>query len=102
MSNQTSYRQGEVLLIKETSEIEFGSELSTVLAEGEATGHKHEIIDGQVFERKYWGGENKFVVSNGNTTLIHPEHGPVKIDKGVWRVRIQREYSESQNIYVAD
>ena len=88
MSNQTSYRQGEVLLIKETSEIEFGSELSTVLAEGEATGHKHEIIDGQVFERKYWGAENKFVVSNGNTTLIHPEHGPVKIERASCRERV--------------
>ena len=102
MSNQTSYRQGEVLLIKETSEVVFGDELSTVLAEGEITGHKHEIIDGKVFGRQYWGSGTHFVVSNGKTTLIHPEHGPVKIDKGVWRVRIQREYSESENINVAD
>ena len=102
MSNQTSYRQGEVLLIKETSEVVLGDELSTVLAEGEITGHKHEIIDGKVFGRQYWGSGTQFVVSNGKTTLIHPEHGPVKIDKGVWRVRIQREYSESENINVAD
>ena len=101
MSNQTSYRQGEVLLIKETSEVVFGDELSTVLAEGEITGHKHEIINGTVHTRK-WYSEPKFVRSTGETTLVHPEHGHIKIGKGLFEVRIQREYDELANRYVAD
>ena len=102
MPNQISYRQGEVLLIKEESTFEVTDPISPVLAEGEISGHKHEILDGKVVESKWWGRGAKYVLSNGDTTLIHPEHKPIRIDAGLWRVRIQREYSELENVNVAD
>jgi hypothetical protein len=101
MSNSISYRQGDVLLIKVEDKDELNDVESTVLAEGEATGHKHEIINGTVHTRK-WYSEPKYVRSTGETTLVHPEHGHIKIGKGLFEVRIQREYDELANRYVAD
>ncbi len=102
MSNPISYRQGDVLLIKVDDALELNEEAcSSVLAEGEITGHKHEVIGGTVHTRK-WYSEPKYVQSTGKTTLVHPEHGHIKINKGLFEVRIQREYDELSNRYVAD
>jgi len=103
MSNQISYRQGDVLLIRVKEEdIRLEKEtISSVLAEGEATGHKHEILNGTVHNRQ-WSSSDKYVCSNGDTVLAHPEHGHIKIDQGLWEVRVQREYDELSNHYIAD
>ena len=101
MTNQTSYRQGDVLLIKVEDREDLTNEASLILAEGEVSGHKHEILGGSVVTHG-WGSERKFVRSTGDTVLAHPEHGHIKIDKGLWEVRIQREYNELTNRYVAD
>ena len=102
MSNSISYRQGDVLLIKVDDALELNTETcSSVLAEGEVSGHKHEIINGTVHSRR-WYSDPKYVRSTGKTTLVHPEHGHIKINKGLYEVRIQREYSELSNRYVAD
>lgn len=101
MSNQISYRQGDVLLIKVEEREDLTNEVSPVLAEGEVTGHKHEILEGVVYSYG-WRSDRKFVRSSGDTVLAHPEHGHIKIGKGLWEVRIQREYDELSNRYVAD
>ena len=103
MSNITSYRQGDVLLVKVDSQdlVLDNEHLSPVLAEGEVTGHKHEIINGTVHNRR-WSSTDKYVKSNGSTVLVHPEHGHIKIKEGIWEVRIQREYDELENRFVAD
>ena len=101
MSKQISYRQGDVLLIKVEEREDLTNEVSSVLAEGEVTGHKHEILGGTVVSHQ-WYSDRKFVRSSGDTVLAHPEHGHIKIGKGLWEVRIQREYDELSNRYVAD
>jgi hypothetical protein len=103
MSKITSYRQGDVLLVKvDSKDLVLSNELiSPILSEGEVTGHKHEIINGTVHNRQ-WNSLDRYVKSDGGTVLTHPEHGHIKINKGIWEVRIQREYDELENRFVAD
>ena len=101
MSNQTSYRQGDVLLIKVEEREDLTNEVSPILAEGEVSGHKHEVVGGSVVTNS-WQTSRKFVRSPGDTVLTHPEHGHLKINKGLFEFRLQREYDELTNRYVAD
>ena len=55
MSKINNYRQGDIILIRVGDEIVLNEEpLSNVLAEGEITGHKHEIMDGTVHKDNRW------------------------------------------------
>ena len=101
MSKLTSYRQGDVLLIKTEEREDLNNEVSPVLAEGEITGHKHEIVGGSVVTHS-WSTGRKFVRSSGDTVITHPEHGHIKLSKGLFEFRLQREYDELTNRYVAD
>jgi hypothetical protein len=64
-----------------------------VLAEGEVTGHMHRIAEPgsaklfQEFSRMY------LRVVAEHATLVHPEHGPITLPRGDYRVWRQREYS---------
>ena len=99
MSKLTSYRQGDVLLIKTEEREDLNNEVSPVLAEGEITGHKHEIVGGSVVTHS-WSTGRKFVRSSGDTVITHPEHGHIKLSKGLFEFRLQREYDELTNRYV--
>ena len=101
MTKAVNYRQGDVLLIKVEDREDLTNEVSSVLAEGEVSGHKHEIVGGSVVTHS-WNTGRKFVRSSGSTTLVHPEHGHFKIKEGVFEFRLQREYDELTNRYVAD
>jgi len=48
MTKAVNYRQGDVLLIKVEDREDLTNEVSSVLAEGEVSGHKHEIVGGSV------------------------------------------------------
>lgn len=62
-----------------------------VLAEGEATGHTHELDAGELYEKD---GTLYFrVPEGGKATLNHPEHGPLVFIEGDYKVIRQREYS---------
>ncbi|MEM1169965.1 MAG: hypothetical protein AAGJ08_13025 [Cyanobacteria bacterium P01_H01_bin.35] len=93
-------RQGDVILqpIKLTS----GKKLSHLtLAEGEVTGHSHQITCGsaELYEKD---GTLYLKVLSETASLTHEEHKPVKIPQGNWMVRIQREYEPMGWRYVAD
>jgi len=93
-------RQGDVILVP-VPEIE-GKKLSHLtLAEGEVTGHKHRISDGQaeLFEKD---GTLYLRVFSDVATLTHEEHHAIQIPQGSWLVRIQREYEPQGWRYVAD
>jgi hypothetical protein len=93
-------RQGDVILVP-VLEIE-GQKLSHLtLAEGEVTGHKHRISDGQaeLFEKD---GTLYLRVFSDVATLTHEEHHAIQIPQGSWLVRIQREYEPQGWRYVAD
>ncbi|MBD1929906.1 hypothetical protein H6F74_27280 [Trichocoleus sp. FACHB-90] len=93
-------RQGDVILLwVEQTE---GQKLSHLtLAEGEVTGHKHRISDGQA--ELYEANDTLYLrVLSETATLTHEEHNAISIPQGDWMVRIQREYEPEGWKYVAD
>jgi len=90
------YRQGE-LLIRRIDKLPAGlnKQKNRVLAEGEITGHLHELTAGTVFYLSEWR-ENKlyFTIENKPAQLMHPEHGPQEFIPGNYEVIKQREYIE--------
>lgn len=94
-------RQGDLLIVK-INAIPEGAikQKNRILAEGEATGHMHELDTGEVYEKD---GTLYFKVEeNGTTTLNHPEHKAVTFDPGTYKVIRQREYEPRGWRYVAD
>ncbi|MFE1743763.1 hypothetical protein [Coleofasciculus sp. H7-2] len=99
-------RQGDVILLP-LGQIEAtkGGETPLLphltLAEGEVTGHKHRISDGQaeLYEKD---GTLYLRVFSETATLTHEEHKAISIPQGSWMVRIQREYEPQGWRYVAD
>jgi len=68
----------------------------SILAEGEATGHKHEIVEGDIelFEIE---GTLYLRVKSEEAKLAHPEHKTIAIEKGTYEVDHQREYVPDGN-----
>jgi len=95
-------RQGDLLIVK-VKELPEACKMHNhrILAEGEATGHFHELDSGMLYEGQ--GGTLYFRVSeNEKTTLKHPEHGPITFDPGLYKVVRQREYEPRGWRRVAD
>ena len=67
-----------------------------VLAEGEATGHRHRVNDracsADLYERD---GEMFLDVHTDEATVIHDEHDTIVVPRGRYRVWRQREYDPS-------
>jgi hypothetical protein len=63
---------------------------SRVLAEGEATGHKHvaEAEDVRLFLHE----GTLYMSAPMGTTVVHEEHGPLIIPPGEYQIGIVREY----------
>src|SRR5216684_73852 len=97
------YRQGDVLLVP-VEEVPEGAKRvrpkRLVIAEGEVTGHVHELVGGKVelFEK----AEVVFARIMSAPQLQHAEHATQTIEPGVYRVVRQREYSPSEIRRVAD
>ena len=64
-----------------------------VLVEGEVTGHSHRLEDldaAEVFRKD----DDLFLrVVADATRIVHEEHGPITLQRGVYRVWKQREYT---------
>lgn len=88
--NQIAYQQGDVLLRK-VSEIQGKKLKHLVLAEGEATGHKHQIIEGDA-ELYEHGGTLFLRVTSETAVLAHEEHAYQTIERGDYQIGIVREY----------
>jgi len=88
------YRHGDVI-IAAAAEVSADARPrhSAVLARGEATGHSHRIADPsdvELFEAKDVG----FLRVNADSaTLIHDEHKPITLPRGIYRFWQQREYT---------
>lgn len=94
-------RQGDLLIVK-VGRIPKGAikQDGLVLAEGEATGHLHELDLGEVYEKD---GTLYFRVPEGKTVnLNHPEHKPLTFETGEYKVVRQREYTPKTPRYVRD
>jgi hypothetical protein len=111
-------RQGDILLeLVEPVElagpaVNVDPDGAVVLARGEATGHRHALRgDGVTMFRDdalardmadpalYVG---HVVIQADSVNLVHEEHDPIPLMRGVWRVRRQREYDAERARIVAD
>lgn len=95
------YRQGDVFLTKLDKAPEgLTKAKNKVLALGEATGHKHLVVEGEV----YVNSEGElFVQAFESTDLAHlnkvgapADHDTYRIDEGWYAVGIEREWDPFQ------
>jgi hypothetical protein len=70
-----------------------------VIAKGETTGHSHRVIGAKVFRSN---NLQLLVEVPESATLVHEEHAPIQIDKGVYEVIRQREYNPIGELTVND
>ena len=92
------YRQGDVLIIRldktipEEAEKVEPTERGHVLAEGEATGHAHAIMD--VAEVEVLSLEEALFLKVGRAVqVVHEEHAPLTLPEGTYQVIKQREFT---------
>jgi hypothetical protein len=99
------FRQGDVLLrevksIPKTAKREKRTG-PIVLALGEVTGHKHQILDPDV-EVFVKSDGTMYLKVDGEAALQHEEHGTIVLPAGNYERVQQREYSPEANRNVAD
>ena len=84
-------RQGDLLIVKVKKIPKDGvKQKNRVLAEGEVTGHFHELDLGEVYEQD---GILYFRIDGDNpANLNHPEHKTIVFEPGEYKVIRQREY----------
>ncbi|MBF2004046.1 MAG: hypothetical protein IGS49_00860 [Chlorogloeopsis fritschii C42_A2020_084] len=93
-------RQGDVILLP-VQQIEGQKLPHLTLAEGEVTGHKHRIVNGQA--ELYEQDDTLYLnVLSSQAALVHEEHKAISIPQGMWMVRIQREYEPQSWRYITD
>lgn len=87
--NRKPIRQGDILLFPvESLPKDAKRKKSGVVAYGEVTGHSHKIVGGEVFE----GSGKLWVVAGNIAEIVHEEHFPRKIEKGIYQVWNEREF----------
>ncbi len=84
-------QQGDVLIQTHNIPAEAQKFNSTILAEGEATGHVHEV-KGKDFELLKQGQELFLRIQSGDCSVLHAEHNEVLIPPGEYKVGIVQEY----------
>ncbi|MHC5725682.1 MAG: hypothetical protein ACYTXY_16405 [Nostoc sp.] len=93
-------RQGDVILLP-VQQVEGQKIPHLTLAEGEVTGHKHQITEGKA--ELYEQDSTLYLrVFSESALLAHEEHKAISIPQGDWIVKIQREYEPEGWRYVAD
>ncbi len=103
----TQYRQGDVLLVAAAG-LPAGLEplpppqrdLHPLAPSDAAAGGSHLVpLSPGVRAFRPAGGEGGAAewlqVAGGGVTITHPEHAPLRLEPGVWRVVRQREYDPS-------
>ncbi|ALF53115.1 hypothetical protein ACX27_10095 [Nostoc piscinale CENA21] len=94
-------RQGDVILLP-VEQVDGQKKLDLILAEGEVTGHKHKISEGEAELYEKNGTLYLRVFLSDIALLTHEEHQAIPIPQGNWIVKIQREYEPEGWRYVAD
>jgi len=90
-------RQGELLIKRMNKKEVLASNTlkklnHRVLAEGEATGHKHELTTGTLYNTSW--GNKLFIELDTPAELKHPEHNTLDISRGFFEVITQREFND--------
>ena len=86
------YQQGDVLFIPvEKKPDNLQVKADKIVAEGEATGHMHQVIDENATVYVNKNGEIYLEASEG-ATVTHQEHHKVTVPAGNYEIKIVREY----------
>ncbi len=97
------FRHGDVIIAKsESIPPEAIRRPTAILARGEATGHSHRIEDpksAQVFDHD---GVGYLRVTAARARLVHDEHHPIVLPKGIFRFWMQREYTPKEIRRIVD
>jgi hypothetical protein len=97
------YRHGDVLIASVPNlPAQANKRSGTILARGEITGHSHRVAEigaAQLYDFKL---ETFLEVGASIATLVHEEHKPIKLPKGIYRVWMQREYTPAAIVQVRD
>ena len=97
------YRHGDVIIAKANAiPDEAIRRFTSVLARGEATGHSHRIEDPKSVELYDHDGIGYLRVTGEEARLIHDEHSPIVLPKGIFRFWMQREYSPKEIRRIVD
>lgn len=132
VKTRKAFRQGELLFIPLSQEdmtgIGYGpdsesypqwNKLQTnVIREGEATGHKHEVITQSpgvatllvpistmmrgLNDMALIGNDDRLLVAEQPVEVVHPEHNTLRLPKGSFLIVVQREYDEVKARRVMD
>ena len=124
VKTRKAYRQGELLFVplsredvavldpepKNKTYPTWNKLQTNVLREGEATGHKHEVLTqtpdvasilaparqfiSGLANMAALGSEDRMLVAESSVSIVHPEHRPLSLPKGNYLVIVQREYDE--------
>jgi hypothetical protein len=97
------YRHGD-LLVSTAKTLPVGARRlqHVVLAQGELTGHSHRIAERES-AILYETTDGLYLDVTGDAaTLIHQEHGPIELPRGLYHVWRQREYSPAEIRTVRD
>jgi len=95
--NNAMYRQGDVMLLRPVI-VPDGAvrRKSDIVARGEATGHAHRLVGGELWESDF----RLLLVAGDNAALVHEEHARVPLPKTepdrAYTVLIQREYDDEE------
>lgn len=95
-------RHGDVLLVPVGTIPTEAKKLDhLILAEGEVTGHSHQISKGKATLFSY--NEKTYLnIQDELACLTHEEHKEIKLPKGNFEVIIQKEYSPEGWVRVQD
>ena len=105
MKKQQQFRQGDVLITRVRAIPARAKQVArdkgrVVLAYGEVTGHAHAIVEPEAL--LFDDAGEFYLRADGAVVLRHEEHAPINLDKGVYKVTRQREYTPEAIRNVAD
>ena len=91
------FRQGDLLIQEIESLPKNIKKHNLILLRGESTGHAHRMESGEVFSDKLG---NLYISLAKTANVVHKEHSPIELPKGLYAVKRQREYAGKDMIKI--
>ena len=98
------YRHGDVIIQKINDPIPPKAKKikGDVLVRGEITGHSHRLTNPESYQIYEMGAFLYIDVMGDQTSVIHEEHAPITLEKGTYKVWVQREYTPGKIRVIQD
>jgi hypothetical protein len=97
------YRHGDVIIVRAKAiPADATPRPAAILARGEATGHSHRIEDPRTAALFDHDGIGYLHVTADEARLVHDEHHPITLPRGIFRFWMQREYTPKEIRRIVD